>query len=632
MNIQAQCCGIILLLILTFFYRRQKKIQLGTGKAFWRALCVVLACVTLDVSSIVAITNRAHWPMFLVALICKSYLVSLIGVSFCSLGYVYVDIYDMDKGRYEKIMRRYMIVGALGAAAIYLLPIHYFESDAGKVVYTYGPSVITTYIFAVFFVMATFILTWKQKDRINPRRREAVLIWLLFWLVATLIQFFNNELLLVGYGTTLGIMVLYLELENPETNLDRRTGLFNQGALFQYMRQRYSENKKFSVLVMVLEHSMGRVVSTDKEDQIRLEGDLFLASIPEAVAFKNAGDETVLIFKNHKKSDKVMQSIFRHFEEKYEEHFSLLMSPSWIYIPDSSVVDSAEDILYLLRHTRENSREFSENNFFCIDEEAIRAMRREKEVEQLIMSAMEENRVEVYYQPIYSTKEGSFTCAEALVRIKDENGKMVPPGVFIDIAEQNGMILRLGEIVFEQVCRFIKENDIKQYGFHYIEVNLSVVQGAYEPLAETYIGIMKEYGIAPELINLEITESASIKAKKILLDNMKTLIDYGVRFSLDDFGTGQSNLNYIIEMPVDIVKFDKMMSNAYFENGKAKFVMDAAMHMIHGLELEIVSEGIETKEQYQTMEALGINYIQGYYFSKPLAAGDFVEFLRANAQ
>ena len=129
------------------------------------------------------------------------------------------------------------------------------------------------------------------------------------------------------------------------------------------------------------------------------------------------------------------------------------------------------------------------------------------------------------------------------------------------------------------------------------------------------------------MINLEITESGSVNARKILLDNMKCLMNYGIKFSLDDFGTGQSNLNYIVDMPVDIVKFDRGMTNAYFDNGKAKYVMDAAMHMIHGMQLKIVSEGIETEKQYQVMKDLGINYIQGYYFSKPLPEAEFLEFL-----
>ena len=146
-------------------------------------------------------------------------------------------------------------------------------------------------------------------------------------------------------------------------------------------------------------------------------------------------------------------------------------------------------------------------------------------------------------------------------------------------------------------------------------------------LAETYIHIMEKYRLDPSCINLEITESASIKIRDNLLKNMRALMNYGVKFSLDDFGNGESNLNYIVDMPVSIVKFDRDMTQTYFSSQKAKFVMEAAMHMIHDMKLEIVSEGVETKEQMEAIKALGIEYIQGYYFSRPLPGKEFLEFV-----
>ena len=109
---------------------------------------------------------------------------------------------------------------------------------------------------------------------------------------------------------------------------------------------------------------------------------------------------------------------------------------------------------------------------------------------------------------------------------------------------------------------------------------------------------------------------------------MERLISYGVRFSLDDFGNGESNLNYIVDMPVEIIKFDRDMTQAYFNKEKAKFVMSAARSMIQEMGLKIVSEGVETEEQYKHLEKIGIDYIQGYYFSKPLPADEFLGFVR----
>jgi EAL domain-containing protein (putative c-di-GMP-specific phosphodiesterase class I) len=139
---------------------------------------------------------------------------------------------------------------------------------------------------------------------------------------------------------------------------------------------------------------------------------------------------------------------------------------------------------------------------------------------------------------------------------------------------------------------------------------------------------MEQYGVKPSMINLEVTESASIRMRNVFMQNMDRLIDYGVTFSLDDFGSGQSNLNYIVDMPVEIVKFDRDMTQSYFEKSKGKLVMETATRMILDLGLKIVSEGVETKVQLEAMKKLGVQYIQGYYFSKPLPENEFLAFVK----
>lgn len=630
MHIQMQCCGIVLMMVLLFFYMRQKRILLNTERAFLRAFCLNLFCIVLDVASIVVIYQRDKLPGWFVDFICKSYLITLVGVALCSLLYVCVDIY-IRKEDYQKAVRRYEIITLIDAVFVYILPIYYqFDEDGTTFLVTYGPSNLAAFWVAIAFLVVNFYLIKKEKYKINSRRREAVLTWMVVWVSAAMLQYCYNGMLVLGYACSIGMVVLYLKLENPETNLDRQSGMFNHSALVQYIRQLYSEGRSFSVLAVIFKRSFRKDITRGDMEEVEMEITEFLLGLSNVFVFKNAEDEILLVFKDAEKSEKVMQSLFARFEQGWGKDGSIHISPSWIHIPDAGALGNVEDMLYLIRDIRQSSKDFSENPFVSVDKYRAEEMYQKKRTEQLILEAMEKDRVEVYYQPIYSTKEHCFTSAEALVRIRDEEGNLVPPGVFIDVAEQNGMILKLGEMVFEKVCCFLREHDIEQYGLHYIEINLSVVQCSYEQLAEDYINIMKKYEIPSSLINLEITESASMEAKRILLNNMRSLMDYGVKFSLDDFGTGQSNLNYIVDMPVDIVKFDKDMINAYFENGKAKYVMNAAMHMVHGMNLEIVSEGIETREQYEIMEELGISYIQGYYFSKPLSQQQFLKFISAN--
>ncbi len=626
MNIQAQCCGIVLLLVLLYFYIRQRKVHLNTEKAFMLTLCVSLLCLSLDVLSIVVITHMKYLPRFLTEVICKSYPASILGVAVCGFRYVCEDIFLTSK-RYRIVLQVYTAIAIIGFVIIYALPIYYRYEPAENLLYTYGPSIITTYVFTLAFLASILIIMFLRKDQINPSRREAVQIWMTLWIGAAVIQFLNNNLLLVGYAGSVGIVVLYLKLENPETNLERKTGLFNQNALGLYLRQLYAGENSFSVLSILLEQSMEQGMDSDVEDKSVLKLSRFLLQIPDGKVFKSSEEEIILILDDRGRAEEWAGRIQGYFENEWKNMKNVHLRPRMLFIPNARQLNKGEDLFYLLRYVREQNHEYSENVLITVNDGMIIKMYQEKTIRRQILNAMENDKVEVFYQPIYSTKEQHFTSAEALVRIRDDKGNIIPPGMFIDIAEKSGMILRLGEIVFEKVCRFIKENQIEQYGIRYIEVNLSVVQCADEQLAENYIRIMRKHNLNPDMINLEITESASLNAKKILLDNMKCLMNYGVKFSLDDFGTGQSNLNYIVDMPVSIVKFDRDMTNAYFENGKARYVMDAAMHMIHGMKLQIVSEGIETEHQYETMEKLGISYIQGYYFSKPLPENEFLAFL-----
>ncbi len=622
MNIQMQCCGLILLLVLLVFYLRQKRLNLVTERAFFVVFIVMLCCILLDILSVFCIVQREYLPIHFVNFICKSYPVSLVSVASSCLSYVCVDVF-IGSARYKRYLQIISVVMFAAGTLIYLLPIHYYYDEESKHIYTYGPCVVATYICGALILLVVLAIIFMRKNQINSRRREAIQIWMLLWMGAMLVQGVRNELLLVGFTGCLGVMVLYIKLENPETNLERKTGFFNQNALTLYTQQLYSQKEDFSVIFIIFEKEVGKSGDFQRDVKENMKWADYLSSIPQVKVFKKSQEQLVLITK-----DKLLAEEYTYELKDYFEELSLY--PMFFLIPDAQKLEKQPDLAYLVRYVRETYKETAEEKINIIGEDIITEMYRERTVTRQILQAIEADRVEVFYQPIYSTKLQRFTSAEALVRIRDEEGKIIPPGMFIDVAEKNGMIRMLGEIVFDKVCRCIKEHRLEQYGVEYIEVNLSVVQCSDEKLADTYIGIMQKHNVNPAMINLEITESASLSAKKTLLDNMMCLINYGVKFALDDFGTGQSNLNYIVDMPVEIVKFDRYMTNAYFENKKAKYVMNAAMHMIHGMALQIVSEGIETEKQFETMKQLGINYIQGYYFSKPLPENEFLDFLVAN--
>lgn len=625
MNIQAQICGIILLVIMFLFYRRYESLRLNTQIGFQALMLCMLLCIFLDMLSIWAIVRLLLDHRGTVYAICKAYLMSIVLVGFAGFWYECTDVYE-DKKKLRQVAVTGGVAWLSGCCVIAGLPLGIYKM--GRVVYTAGPAVMVTYFFTGMFILVNIVFTLAKRKQANHRRSQVIMSWLALWFAAAVVQFFNNELLLVGYAGALGVLVIFFRLENPEYLADAVTGLFNQDGLLLYARKLYNEKKPFSLMSIWWNLGISQADEGAREQAVMAAFARRLPKLDNTRVFKMADDEVWMIFEDMEHVEDTVEKV-RSFVEYGRRELGGMAQAAFTYMPDAAMVGDYQEMVHLMQYARWKSSDHSATNFREVDFDFVEQMRKEKSMEQMLDEAMKGDRIEVFYQPIFSTRAKKFVSAEALVRMRDRDGNLVPPGAFIAVAEANGKILQLGEIVFEKVCRFFTKEQLEQYGLHYIEVNLSVVQCGYPGLADDYIGIMEKYQINPRYINLEITESASMAAKKTLLENMRRLMEYGVCFSLDDFGTGQSNLNYIVDMPVDIVKFDREMSQAFFQDEKAKYVMNAAMQMIHGMKLKIVSEGIETEEQYLAMEELSIDYIQGYYFSKPLPEAAFLAFLQS---
>ena len=275
----------------------------------------------------------------------------------------------------------------------------------------------------------------------------------------------------------------------------------------------------------------------------------------------------------------------------------------------------------------------SERSILVVSEAVIDEINYLSGVERLLQYAVKNNGLEVYYQPIYSTTKKKFVSAEALVRLKDrETLGFISPEIFIPMAERMGLISDLGNIVFENVCRFAQQSNIKQYGLEYIEVNISAVQSVDISLPDRLLDCMSKYGITSDFFNLEITETAAVEAGELLDLNMSRLKTMGCGFSMDDFGTGYSNLSQMANTGFDIIKLDKSLIWPCFDkNGeKPRTILDSCIAMINGLGISIVAEGVETKEQVDLLTSKGVEYLQGYYFAKPMNEHDYLNFLQNN--
>lgn len=257
----------------------------------------------------------------------------------------------------------------------------------------------------------------------------------------------------------------------------------------------------------------------------------------------------------------------------------------------------------------------------------MREIVRQKAIEQAMMASIEAGQFEVHYQPIYDTKSGKFHSMEALARLNVPGYGYVSPEEFIRIAEQNGTIVQIGILVLEEVCRFIKQYNLKSKGIEFIEVNLSVVQCMQDKIYDDIKSVMEQYCVPPEMINLEITESAAAYSEERLIRNMARLSLIDITFSLDDYGSGYSNINYLVDLPFSIVKIDKYVVWAAMKKVTSRMVLENTIAMFKDINLKVVAEGIEDSEMADIITAMGADYLQGYYFSKPVPKEEVIERL-----
>ena len=250
-----------------------------------------------------------------------------------------------------------------------------------------------------------------------------------------------------------------------------------------------------------------------------------------------------------------------------------------------------------------------------------------KEMSSIIERAITNHYFSVFYQPIYDTASGQFKSAEALLRLRDPKYGYISPSVFIPIAEKTGAIHAIGSYVLEEVVKFIASPDFEPLGVDYIEINLSAMQCLRSDLAGEIIGLTERYGVDPSKINLEITETASAYSQSRMYGNIASLSEHGFTFSLDDFGTGYSNLMRITSLPLNIVKLDRAFV-LMEESGGHHVIIRNLIEMLKNMKMKVLVEGIETEEMLESFSEMGVDEIQGFYYSRPLTKTAYIRFIK----
>jgi PAS domain S-box-containing protein len=244
--------------------------------------------------------------------------------------------------------------------------------------------------------------------------------------------------------------------------------------------------------------------------------------------------------------------------------------------------------------------------------------------------AIKRGELLLHYQPKIDVRTGELTGMEALVRWQHPKKGLLYPNDFIPHAEETGMIKELDEWVLRTGCNQLKHWNELGYKNIRLSVNLSAWQFRYRNLPETVAAVLEETGIDPSCLELEITETVAIENMKSAVNTLSKIIEMGVNISIDDFGTGYSSLNYLKHFPINYLKIDQTFIADIVENKNTCSIVKAIIDIAHSLNLKVIAEGVETKEQLSVLQRLGCDEIQGFYVCKPLPVMDAENHMKKN--
>lgn len=494
------------------------------------------------------------------------------------------------------------------------------------------PLVIVVYICAALYLIYTLFIIYSYRNIIPLRKIRGLLMFILLLIVGSIIQFFVPNVYPELFYESVGGLALLFSIEDFDENKNGITQVNNRKA-FLADNLVIIENKVQCGIISVklnnirtFSSSLGVFVTNAI---LRNVASWLSSAVPEGKIYDcDDGVFAVVIRKNDLQHlDKIEKKITEEFSEDWDfMGLSIYFNTQICVINMPEDVDSIDALTNIIGvdHMKQ-----SKGTITVLKGEDLLFSKRESQVQRAVSEAVRNKTFEAYFQPIYDTQTGKIHSAEALVRMNDPEMGFVSPEEFIPISEKDGDVNEIGEFMFREACRALKEYHLEEMGVEFIEVNLSPVQCMQKGFAEKLLSILDEYELKPSQINLEITETAAVSTPDLFIETLKRLHRYGFRFSLDDYGTGFSNISYIMDYEFSIIKIDKSILWNSENDEEVEAILRHSLGMIKEMGLKIVTEGVETVNQLKYLKQNGCDYCQGYYFSKPVPLNEFVSYVRA---
>lgn len=625
----------LLILATTIFFT---VIQQRTAKLNNKLFLMIAGLLSLNaISQMIAELSYPHrfsdsWFLLINV---SEYIYFMLHAMIPPLVLVYVNVVTGASTRYGRVKRIiYELPLIVAEATLFLNPfLHWFFYYDENREFCRGYAESTLYLSAGFYLtvcLFTLVYTWKA---VVMNRRIAIIYFFTVCIAGILVQLFFLDVKAELFAESVGLLGIMIAVETEDDRIDVDTGFYNRRAL-QLDLNNYLVNKR-ELWVMCIKVTnadiIPRVTGSENVDILSTLMSNYLRTKISRSYIYNMNPQTfvlTILDKDEEAVKSLATEILVRFDMPWTINDNEYLLKAVIMFADvPKRLPSSADAFYMADSP---VPEGNDKKILCGSD--LNYLLRRSAIQNAIVNGLKKDSFEVYYQPTFNLSDGTLHGAEALLRLDDETIGRIPPYEFIPISEQMGLVDVLDTFVLGEVCKLLSTELKNDTSIEAINVNLSVLQCMKPGFVQSIDKEADKYGIDRSRINFEITESVAASDYDQLSQIVSELKRSGFRFSLDDYGTGYSNVMSVFSMDLDIIKIDKSILWTAVDHELGRILLENTVRMIKQMGRKVLVEGVETKAQLDLLRDVGVDYLQGFYFSRPLPRDEFLALVANEKQ
>lgn len=635
-SIKMEVVALLMILLLAVFHYEKGGRRLLRYRLF--SLCLYLSEVTilLDLASTLTISRAAEVPLWLNIAVTSAYFLAQFLVFSATAVYAFFILFE-HAARQNCLRIAVTIICILGAALVCLVLANFWTGWLFRFAgteYVRGP--LNRVGYGVLLIEVCMYVACYLQNRSGVSRSMRRVIRILPPVLCGLgvVQYLIPNLLMNGTLMAMADLCLFIGFQSSRLGRDPLTGLQDRAAFFSELSSCLNARKPLHIVLLYLRHFevVNRKFGVRQGDTL-----LYLVSreleqfAPGYRAFRFGNTQFVLLGSGS--GPEAGWALTRRLQSRFAQPWK---ADSLDYVLDAAIADivcsggvwDENQVMDQLEYALQQAESAAPKHLVRFDSRLQKQLDRRTHLLDLIRRALDQESFQIYYQPIYCCRTGRFCWAESLLRLNDDDGTPVSPSEFIPLAEEHGLIDSISWLVLKKVCQFWAAHPAVPLSA--ISINMSMQQLADHTLSQRIHACLREYGVSPEKLRIEITERLIAEDPGRVRGTMDRLAAEHILFYLDDFGVGYSNFAGVMSLPFETVKLDASLLQDVERDQKVYQTIQLLVQMLHNVSFSVVAEGVEREDQVRCIRKLGVDRIQGYYYARPMPEREFVAFLEAH--